>query len=118
MPISSYQVEWLIHQRRRWQGLVNMVERALIASPEKIELSTEGRQQAAEQSAGNDAEPQDQSRWPVDQADHTVHPEPVEFELERRAGSFMQPPLWPAKPHRPIPRVDLWESAGSEDNDD
>lgn len=109
MPISSYQVEWLIHQRRRWRGLVRMVERALFAAPDKIELSTEGRMQAVEQHPGPKAGAE--QLWPIDLADRTVYPEPVAYELERRAGSFMRPKQEPSIPHRPIPRVDLWAAA-------
>lgn len=117
MPISSYQVEWLIHQGRRWRGLVQMVEKALTATPDHIELSAEGRRQAVEQRSPAEPKAGAEPLWPADQADRTVHPEPVLYELERRAGSFMRPKVLPSQPRQPIPRVDLWEAAGSDSDD-
>ena len=117
MPISSYQVEWLIHQRRRWRGLVKMVERALSAAPENTELSTEGRKQAVEQRSSNSAGPEPGKVWPADLADRRVYPQPVAYELERRAGSFMRPRFMPSNPPPPIPRVDLWDAQRQEDDD-
>lgn len=117
MAISSYQVEWLIHQRRRWRGLVNMVERALSAAPEKTELSTEGRMQAVEQRASDAAGAESEKKWPVDLAERKVYPQPVAYELERRAGSFMRPRYIPSNSPPPIPRVDLWDAVRQEEDD-
>lgn len=127
MAISSYQVEWLIHQRRRWRGLVNMVERALDAAPDKTELSAEGRMQAAERRASDaataqpgtepGAEPMKTKTWPADLAERKVYPQPVAYELERRAGSFMRPRFIPSNAPAPIPRVDLWDAVRQEEDD-
>jgi hypothetical protein len=40
-------------------------------------------------------------------ADTSVRPPPVSTELERRAGSFMRPPLAPWQPAKPIPKAKL-----------
>ena len=118
MPISSYKVEWLIHQRRRWRGLVDMVERALSATPERIELSTEAREQAVGNRAPDSAGVNSNKIWPADIAEGEVYPQPVAYELERRAGSFMKPKYVPSNPPPPIPRVDLWDSVRQDEDDD
>ena len=109
MPISSYQVEWLIHQRRRWRGLKQMVARALFASPDKVELSQQGREQSGEARPAQDRPRNGADLWPEDLADRHVYPPPVAHELERRAGSFMKPKYVPQPPAK-IPRVPLRKS--------
>ncbi len=110
VPISGYQVEWLINQRRRWLGLVRMVERGWRSLGDRVELSIEGSEQARRlpgrpprlvkvpRSRTGDVGPADlaerESRGPV-----------VDYELERRAGSFLRPP-YPSFPSpAKIPRV-------------
>ncbi len=105
MPISSYQVEWLIHQRRRWRGLLRMVERTLFAAPDPVELSPEGREQAVDLPAPQPRGAAGADIWPADLADRHPYPEPVAHELERRAGSFMRPKVLPHPPRPGIPRV-------------
>lgn len=96
MPISSYQVEWLINQRRRWRGLVQMVERRWHALADKVDLSGEGcrtsREAAAIPPRLVKVSPSRGGRvWPVDLADRRSYGEAADYELERRAGSFMRP---------------------------
>ncbi len=105
MPLSSYQVEWLIHQRRRWHGLLQMVERALFSGGDKVQLSEEAGSQAAELTPQPRTPVRDPEVWPLDVADSTAYPPSVDYELERRAGSFMEPSYPAHPPPAGIPRV-------------
>lgn len=103
MPISGYQVEWLINQRRRWRGLVRMVERRWRALGDRVDLSGEGSEQARRLGSAPPrlvkARPsQPGGVWPVDLADRRSYGAAVDYELERRAGSFMHPkyPSYPS----------------------
>lgn len=96
MPISSYQVEWLINQRRRWRGLVQMVERRWHSLADKVELSAEGSEGSREDATMPPrlvkvSLSREGGLWPVDLADRRSYGEAVDYELERRAGSFMRP---------------------------
>ncbi len=96
MPTSSYQVEWLINQRRRWRGLVRMVERGLRSLGDRVEVSGEGGRQARELGTPpprvTKVSPyREGGIWPADLADTRSRGAAVDYELERRAGSFMEP---------------------------
>ncbi|MCZ6729913.1 MAG: hypothetical protein O7C61_09400 [SAR324 cluster bacterium] len=105
MAISSYQVEWLIHQRRRWRGLLRMVERALLSGGDRVQMSEEADQRTAQQAPKPRRKAPETEIWPVDLADSTVYPPAVAYELERRAGSFMQPKYPHDPPPAGIPRL-------------
>lgn len=110
MPISGYQVEWVINQRRRWRGLVEMVERRLRSLSDKVDLSPEGSAQARQQ-AGLPPKPtqvpptRGGDVWPEDLADRRSFGPAVDYELERRAGSFMRPKFPPHPSPTRIPRA-------------
>ncbi len=110
MPISSYQVEWLIHQRRRWRGLVRMVEERLFPPHDPVELSPRGAEQAQAEAAPPPRARRAPARaqgevWPIDLANVTQYPSAVDYELERRAGSFMRPKVAPHPAPPTIPKI-------------
>jgi hypothetical protein len=110
VPISSYQVEWVINQRKRWRGLVRMVERKWRALGDRVELSEAGSEQARRQ-AGPPPKPTQVAPtrsgdvWPLDLAERTSYGPAVDYERERRAGSFMKPKYPPFPPPLKIPKM-------------
>ena len=110
MSASGYQVEWLIHQRRRWRGLVRMVEERLFPPHDPVELSRLGSEQAHAHAAPPPRAKEVPARaegevWPADLADPTQYPPAVDYELERRAGSFMRPKYPPGPAPSNIPKI-------------
>jgi hypothetical protein len=100
MRYSGYQLETVLHQMAR---LVR--ERLAAAAADPVTLSEEGRARAPTVTLISEED--------IPAADGAArgiyeparHPEPVERELERRAGSFMTPPVEPAAPAKPIPKA-------------
>jgi len=109
MAVSSYQVQRLISRLRRRPA---PSEPAAPAAPgglspaDLVQLSERARSQAAQVAASLRLPP----GTPVSAAtivDEAPLPPATLRELERRAGSFMRPPLLPAPEAPPFPRVAL-----------
>ena len=103
MPVSSYQVQRLLRGFRRIQGKTG-VEESPGPDADQVQLT----RQAAEYLRSlreSDNPPQSVLEvWPDDLADRSPLSPLVEHELERRAGSFMDPPLQPVPPAK-IPKM-------------
>lgn len=103
MPLSSYQVQWLITRLRRMtggpQGGATNGDRSV-----KVELTGQAAEWARE-SRPPPPPPPREALWPADMADATERAPAVRFEMERRAGSFMRPRVRPALPPPSIPKM-------------
>lgn len=110
MAASSYQMERILNRLRRLHG---SARRALFwkisgirsFQEERVVLSEESILHYSGQEALIDEGPYDYETWPMDLADFTPHPAAVEYELERRAGSFMRPKYPPYPPPSDIPKM-------------
>ncbi len=106
MTVSSYQVELLVRRFRRWMDWAAGPLPAPPDQEEAVELSDTGRAWAQESST---VTPRQGSGPDVSNpalvADRRVRAPAVEAELERRAGSFLRPPLPNPPEHNPIPRL-------------
>ena len=108
MAVSSYQVQRLMSRLRRLRGLEAVPEGAGaprgMAEMDRVHLSERARLQAAEAAASLRLP----SGAPVSVVtivdDTPLAPETLR-ELERRAGSFMRPPLLPAAGRPLFPRA-------------
>ena len=120
MASSSYQVQRMVTRLRRVRqaaaeapgsgaGLAGGAAGRVAREPaesgfDPVRLSERARAQAAEAAASIRLPP----GTPVAAAiivDDTPLPLPTRIELERRAGSFMRPPLAPDPAPTPIPRI-------------
>jgi hypothetical protein len=110
MAYSSYQVQRMVTRLRRAR---QSAARALGIAPEsaaagpgadRVQLSLRAREQAAAV-ADSLRLPPGTPVSPATIVDDAPLALPIRIELERRAGSFMRPPLVPAPAQTPIPRA-------------
>lgn len=93
MHYSGYQIESVLRRLRRLHGLLWRRNGAPPSADDEVSL-TERAQVLSHSAAVSAARPPPEHRIGVDRvADGTRFHHAVERELERRAGSFMQPPL-------------------------
>jgi len=113
MPLSSFQVEWLLHRIRQRRGAVNKKAREKYEK-DQVSLSAGGMEKVATDSHGREsrADALLQNTWPVDLQERVVRPPVVDYEMERRAGSFMRPKFPPWPPPATIPRLMPWRNEG------
>ena len=110
MANSSYQVQRMVTRLRRARqaaalALGGVPESAAAASAaDRVQLSLRAREQAAAV-ADSLRLPAGTPVSPATIVDGAPLPLPIRIELERRAGSFMRPPLMPVPPPAPIHRV-------------
>lgn len=104
MNASSYQIERLLRRLQAWLG---GPERGASVAPERVVLTPEARAQAqpGEEPAGPAPGPEEAPVSPADLADRRAHPPVVEEELERRAGTFMEPPYPETPPGSRVPKL-------------
>lgn len=96
MGFSSYQIGRLLAHFRLWRGL-NCIDTA----NDPVAVSAE----ATARSGSAAVPPVPRGGSPAHVADRRVYPPIVEEELERRAGSFMDPKYPEQSPSSRIPRV-------------
>jgi len=107
MPVSSYQVQRLLREFRRIRGQGRVEERPG-PDADRVMLSEQGDQlvqSQREHRASTKMMPGEV--FPGDLADRKPLTPAVEHELERRAGSFMNPPVVGDAPFM-IPKMKRW----------
>ena len=105
MQYSGYQIESVLRRLRRLHGLLWRRNGAPPSADDEVSL-TERAQVLSHSAAASAARPPPEHRIEVDRVtDATRFHRAVEWELERRAGSFMQPPLAPPTGAERIPRA-------------
>jgi hypothetical protein len=108
MATSSYQVQRMVSRLRRARQsaarALGVAPDAASAGADRVQLSLRAREQAAA-AADSLRLPAGTPVSPATIVDDAPLPLPVRIELERRAGSFMRPPLAPAPSPAAIPRV-------------
>jgi len=110
MAYSSYQVQRMVarlrHARQAAARALGVASEPAAAGPEtdRVQLSLRAREQVAAV-ADSLRLPAGTPVSPATIEDRVPLPLPVRSELERRAGSFMHPPVVPATAQVPIPRA-------------
>jgi len=92
MPVSSYQVQRLLQEFRRIRGMTPVEEKPG-PDADRVLFTEQADQLAQVQREQRALLDQKQPVWPEELQDRTPRPPSVDYELERRAGSFMQPPV-------------------------
>lgn len=105
MAISSYQIGRLLSRLREWHH----GPRRLAALPERVSLSADGAMHLDSRSPSSHTFDEVlQAAGGAPTAHHVSeaksYPGPVDYELERRAGSFMNPPYPSFGPPSSIPK--------------
>lgn len=100
MNYSSYQIEILVTRFQRLRGLWRSLGRPA-GKGDRVHLTEEG--QALSRPGALPAAPPPADLRDV--RDEEPRPELVEREMERRAGSFLQPPFVPQGAPRKFPKV-------------
>ncbi len=106
MTISSYQIGRLLARLRQWHGL----PRRSPAPAERVAVSPDAAEWAREQAPDGSSFPEllraaSGEPIPAQVVEQKAYPPPIREELERRAGTFMNPPVLPPAPLAHIPRV-------------